>query len=468
MEDSDMRRNLILLAVTVVLLGAAGLEAGPKKVTLPPYEEFTLKNGLTVYVMETREVPLVTMRLLVPVGSAHDSAGKEGIAGLTAGLLLKGAAGKTAEEISETVEGMGGELEADASRDFTLMRGDFLSRDLERGLSIMADALLAPDFPAEELEREKGIVQAEIMRRRENPYYFTTTQFVQLIAEGHPYAHPVSGAAASVGAMTREDIVRFHGDQYAPQGAILAIVGDVDAEKALKLVEKEFGGWKGSVAGRSVPKLEEKRFSGRRVVVIDKKGSTQGQIRIGNIAVGRDTPQYFPITVANNILGGGFTSRLMREIRVVRGLSYGARSIAYQFKDGGLFLVVTYTKNETLREAIDVALDELTRIRDVAVAEEELESSERYISGLFPFEIETNGDLARWLTEIAFYGLEEEFVEDYRSRIDEVTSGEVQEVARSYFHADDCMIVLLADYEQVKDQLEGLGAIEVIDFEEIE
>lgn len=461
-------RKLILAALLVALLCSVSLAAGPKKVTMPSYEEFTLDNGLTVFVMETREVPLVTMRLLLPVGSAHDIPGKEGIANLTARLLLKGAAGMTAEEISATVEGIGGELEAEATRDYTLINGNFMSRDLEFGLGIMADLLLRPDLPEEEVEREKGIIAAEIRRNRENPYRFTSTQFVKLIAEGHPYAHPVSGNAGSIGSMTRGDITGFHGDYFKPGGAILAIVGDVDAKKALKLVEKEFGGWKGSKTELTVPKLKEKRFPGRRVVVINKKDSTQGQIRIGNIAVGRDTPHYFPITVANSVLGGGFTSRLMREIRVVRGLSYGARSSAYQYKAGGLFLVTTYTKNETLREAIDVALDEVGKMRDVTVDEEELESSKRYISGLFPFRIETNDHLARWLTEISFYGLDKEFVENYRTKISEVESGEAQEVAQSYFHVDDCMIVLLADYEAVKDQLEGLGQIEIIEFDEME
>ncbi len=461
-------RRIIIAALLAALLCSVGLAAGPRKVTMPSYEEYELDNGLTVFVMETREVPLVTMRLLLPVGSAQDIPGKEGIANLTARLLLKGAAGMTAEEISATVEGIGGELEAEATRDHTLINANFMSRDLEFGLGIMADVLLRPDLPDEEIEREKGIISAEIRRDRENPFRFTTTQFMKLIADGHPYAHPVSGGAGSVGALTRDDIAGFHKSYYSPAGAIIAIVGDVNAKKALSLVKKNFGGWKGSETERTVPALEERRFPGRRVIVIDKKDSTQGQIRIGNIAVGRDTPHYFPITVANSVLGGGFTSRLMREIRVVRGLSYGARSVSYQFKDGGIFLVVTYTKNETLREAIDVALDEVKKIREITIDEEELESSKRYISGLFPFRIETNDHLANWLTEIAFYGLGKGFVEDYRSKISEVTSEEAQDVAGKYFHVDDCMIVLLANYDEVKDQLDGLGEIEVVQFDEIE
>jgi zinc protease len=418
--------------------------------------------------METREVPLVTVRLLLPVGSAHDIPGKEGIANLTARMLLKGADGRTAEEIAEYVEGMGGTLEALSGRDFSLVQADFMSRDLGSALEVMADVILRPDFPEAEHEREKSIVQAEIQADRESPYYFTTTRFVEALVGDHPYAHPVEGSEKSIGALTRGDLEAFHKDSYSPRGAILAIAGNIDRKKTMKLVKSEFGAWTGSDIGRTLPKLEERRFPGRRVIIIDKPDATQSQIRIGNIGVGRDTPHYFQLNVANNILGGGFTSRLMKEIRVVRGLSYGARSILRQYSAGGLFYVVTYTKNESLREAIDVALDELGKIRDITVDEEELGSNIRYISGLFPFRIETNDHLVYWLTDLAFYGLDADFVEEYRERIGNVTSSEVQEVARKHFHVDDCMIMLLTNYEEVKGQLEGLGEIEVIPFDEMD
>lgn len=466
-------KSLVLTAIAICI-AAAGMAppfaaaAELKNITLPPYEEHILDNGLRVFIMETREVPLVTVRLLVPVGSALDAPGKEGIANLTARMLLKGAGGKTAEEIAEYIEGMGGRLEAEANRDYTLLTGDFMSRDLEKALGIMGDVILRPDFPEAEHEREKSIISAEIMEIRENPYYFATTRFVEALAGDHPYAHPVEGRTQSLGALTRDDIVVFHKDNYGPRGAILAIVGDVKAKQALKSIEKELGAWKGAQVDRVIPALEERRFPGRRVIIIDKPDVTQSQIRIGNIGVGRDTPYYFQLEVANNTLGGGFTSRLMKEIRVLRGLSYGARSVLQQLDAGGIFFVVTYTKNESLREAIDVALAELGKIREIPVGEEELESNERYISGLFPFDLETNGHLAYWLTDLAFYGLGNEVVENYRTSIDAVTSEEVQEVAQKYFHKDDCMIMLLTNYEYVKDQLEGLGEIEVIPFDEIE
>ncbi|HSG27607.1 MAG TPA: pitrilysin family protein, partial [Candidatus Krumholzibacterium sp.] len=247
-----------------------------------------------------------------------------------------------------------------------------------------------------------------------------------------------------------------------------AVVGDVDAGKAIKLIRKKFGAWSGArKTGADYPPVERKTFPGRRVIVIDKPDVTQSQIRIGNLGVPMSTPDYFPLEVANTILGGGFTSRLMDEIRVNRGLSYGARSRMVKYRHGGYFGVYTYTKNESLRECVDVALGEIDKMRDIAIEQDELEGAERYISGLFPFELETNSDLARWMMNVAFYGLGEDFVENYRSRIDAVSSEDVQGVAREYFHSSDNVIVLLTNYEETAAQLEGLGTIEVIKIDDV-
>ena len=464
-----MRRTIYALIAAVLIAAAVPAAAGTRDVKLPDYEEHILKNGLKVFVAPTSEVPLVTMRLLVPAGSCADAAGSEGLAGMTARLLLKGAGGMGAEEISASVEGVGGRLEAWASRDYAVVTCDFLSRDFKLGLGHLARVVTKPDFPADEFEREKSIVLAEAMSVKENPYSLANREFLRLLLAPHPYGNPVEGYPASVGEMKREDVVAFHGNRYVPEGAVLAIVGDVDAGMAKKLVEKKLGGWKGSAPADSrVAALEKQAAKGRRVIVIDKPDLTQSQIRIGNIAAGRDTPDYFELTVANSVLGGGFTSRLMDEIRVNRGLSYGARSRLGQYRYGGFFAVITYTKNATLRETIDVALDQVRLMRDEPVGDEELAGSRRYISGLFPFDIETNSDIAQWMTDLEFYQLGGDFIEKYRSRIGAVSSDGIRRVAKEHFGYDGNLIVVMTNYEETKDQLEGLGEIEVIPMADIE
>jgi zinc protease len=350
-----------------------------------------------------------------------------------------------------------------------VVTGDFLSRDFELGLDHLARAVTNPDFPEAEFEREKSTVLAEAMSVKENPSALANREFLRLLMAPHPYGNPVDGYPASVGKVTRDDVTAFHKSHYVPDGAVLAIVGDVDAGKVKKLIEKKLVGWKGAApAGSGIAALESGAAKNRKVIVIDKPDLTQSQIRIGNIAVGRDTPDFFELTVANSILGGGFTSRLMDEIRVNRGLSYGARSTLGQYRYGGFFGVMTYTKNATLRETIDVALEQVRLMRDVKVDEEELEGSRRYISGLFPFDIETNADIAQWMTDLEYYRLGGDFVEKYRSRIGAVSSDDVMRVAREHFGYEANLIVVMTNYDETKEQLEGLGDIEVISISEIE
>ncbi len=467
-EDLVMKRGLSIILALLVLIIPLSVRAVPGKVELPPFKETILKNGLKVFVMETVEVPMLTIRLLIPAGSMHDVPGREGVAGLTAGLIAKGAAGMSAEEISETVEGVGGSLEAYADRDYTIVAGSFMARDFRLGLDILGRVVLSPDFPGDEVEREISIKEAGLQGIKEQPSSLASREFISRLIGDHPYAHPVDGTLESIAAISRDDLVGFHRARYVPDGSILAIVGDVSTEKALKSIRKVLGKWGGrAAADHGIERLEPRIFPGTRVVVIDKPDVTQSQIRIGNIAVKRNTPDYFPLLVANNILGGGFTSRLMDEIRVNRGLSYGARSNLFRRLHGGVFGVYTFTKNATLRETIDVATAEIERIRTVTVGEDELESSKKYLSGLFPFELETNDNLARWLTEIEFYGFDPEFVEDYRERIDGVTADDIRRVVTKHFHVKDCFILLLTNYEEVSGQLEGLGNVEVIGIDDI-
>ncbi len=464
-----MRRIIPVIVAALLVAAAMSAFAGTKDVKLPDYEEYVLKNGLKVFIVPASEVPLVTMRLVLPAGSCTDAAGSEGLAGLTARLLLMGAGGMGAEEISASIEGVGGRLNAWAGRDYAVVTGDFLSRDFELGLEHLARVVTKPDFPAAEFDREKSTVLAEAMSVKENPSSLANREFLRLLMAPHPYGNPVDGYPGSVSALNRDDVVAYHGKFYVPAGAVLAIVGDVDAGKVKKSIEKKLGGWKGSAPDESrIAALEAQPAKGRRVIVIDKPDLTQSQIRIGNIAVGRDTPDFFEMKVANSILGGGFTSRLMNEIRVNRGLSYGARSTLGQYRYGGFFGVMTYTKNATLREAIDVALEQVRLMRDVNVGEEELDGSRRYISGLFPFDIETNSDIAQWMTDLEFYQLGGDFVEKYRSRIGAVSSADVIRVANENFGYDDNIIVVMTNYDETKDQLEGLGEIEVISITEIE
>ncbi len=457
------------IARALALAASVALAAGPGPAgALPPIREQTLANGLRVFVAETREVPLVSFRLLVPVGSALDGPGREGVANLTGRLLLKGAGGRSAEEIAEAIEEVGGALSAETGRDFTSLRGQFLAKDFDRALGILAQIILQPNFASEELEREQALIAAEIAGEKEDPQGLATREFTRVLLGAHPYAHPVAGSARSVGALSRDTVAEFHRRYYVPAGAILAIVGDVSGPEALARVERELGGWQGAGAPQEVPELAVERYPGRKLYIIDKPDATQSQIRIGNIAVRRNTPDYFPLIVTNTLLGGGFTSRLMEEIRVNRGLSYGARSDLDFLKRGGSFCVATFTDNRTLRETVDVALSQLENVREEPISGEELANWQEHLSGLFPFDLETGEDLARWITDLTFHGLPLTFLTDYPAAVRAVTAEGCRTAAREHFWASDNLILLLTNYAQTRDQLEGLGEVQVVRLDEIE
>jgi zinc protease len=333
---------------------------------------------------------------------------------------------------------------------------------------MLSKIVLSPSFPEDEIAREKSLVTAEIAGTKDNPMALANREFVRDLLGDHPYAHPVEGSAESVNALTRDGMLSFYRATYVPRGAILAVVGDVDAKKALDLVKARFGGWKGEAKARVIPALEPDKYSGRRVLIVDKPDVTQSQIRFGNVTVPRGTPEEFPLIVSNTVLGGGFTSRLMDEIRVNRGLSYGARSTNIHFKYGGLFGVYTYTKNASLRECIDVALDQVKRMRTEKLGNAELTSAKKYITGLFPFDLETNNDLANWLVDLTFYGIPLTYVEEYGPKIDAVTAQDCLEAAQSRYWLDDNFMFLMTKYDDTKEQLQGLGTIEVVNIDEIE
>ncbi len=463
-----MKKLLIAAVAAAFVMHASLALAGTGAVKLPPYKESKLGNGLRVFVMETTEVPLVTVALLVPSGSAADGPGAEGVANLTGRLLLKGAGGMSAEQIADAIEEVGGNMSVNTTRDYTVVFANFMAKDLSRALDIMSKAVLTPAFPAEELAREKGLVTAEIAGIKENPMAFASREAVRVLVGDHPYAHPVDGSATSVEDLTRDGVLAYYKANYVPAGAIVAVVGNVKSAQALDLVKARFGSWKGAAPAREIPALEPKKLPGRRVFVVDKKDATQSQIRIGNIAVPRNTPDYFPLVVSNTILGGGFTSRLMNEIRVNRGLSYGARSGVTHMKHGGFFTVLTYTKNETMREAIDVCLNELKKLRDERIGDEELTSNKKYISGLFPFDIETNNDLAGWLVDLTYNGVPLTFIEEYQGKVAAVTPDDCMRVARAHYWLDDNLLFLMTSYDETKEQLQGLGNVEVVGIDKIE
>lgn len=433
---------------------------GGGRFRLPPSESVTLDNGMRVLAMETRGLPLVDFDLIVGSGAAHDPAGLEGLADLTADLLRKGTAKRTAVELADAIDFTGGALGASADQDGTRMSAEFLSSDLDLGLDLLAEIAMSPAFATDEVERLKGETISELKAVKENPALIASRRFVNILFSGHPYGHPTPGWESSVAAITREDVRAFYASHYTPATMILVGAGDFTSAEFIAKARERFGGWRGG-AGKPAPVPEPAKPSGRRIYFMDKPDATQSHIRIGGVGLCRTDPQYTQANVANTILGGGFTSRLVEEIRVNRGLSYGVGSRFYPLVRGGAFLINASTKNQTTRETVEVALDVLGRFRAEGVTGEELDKAKRYLRGTFAIGHQTPEAMAESLADIAFYGLPRDYYDTYLDRVTAITQGDVANVA-ARFPFEEMVVLVLGKASEVLGDLEKVGPVTVL------
>jgi zinc protease len=453
-----MRLQTTLAAV--VLLAACALPSAAAPTRLPPYTKTTLKNGLTVFIMPTHRLPLVDLRLVVRAGAVSDPAGKEGLASLTADLLTQGAGARNAQQIADDIAFVGGDLGAGASAEQTIVTCEVLKKDFATGLEMFRDVIVSPTFPAEELERKKSEALGAIAANKDDPGTVADTQLLPFMMGKSALGHPAIGWEASVRGLTRDDVVAFHRDQVVPDNAILAIVGDVQPKETLKAIEAAFKDWKksGRKRGEVYPPLT--RAAGRKIAIVSKPEVTQTQIRFACVAVPRNHPDYFPIVAANTILGAGFTSRLIDEIRVNKGLTYSISSQFAMYQNAGLFRINTFTRNETIHETIDETIKVVEKLREDGPTPEELQKSKAFLTGLYPLGLQAPDNLAARLIDVEFYGLAPDYIETYADRINAVTMEDVRRVLKSYFCTKDLSILVVSNPDIARPALESFGKVE--------
>jgi len=436
-----------------------------QSVNIPPYSIVTLPNGLKVLIMEWHRLPLVEFRLTTRGGSSHDPAGKEGLASITAALLRQGTEHRSAKEISDAIDFVGGVLSTAADLDYFSVSCEVLTKDLKTGLELFSDVVLHPTFPDSELQRERAQRLAEIEGYKEDPRTIAGIAFNRAVFGKHPYAHPAIGNRSSLQSITRDDVTRFYRETFLPNESILTVVGDVQADEMLRQLTAIFGSWE-KRSPQTVSLKAPEEIHGRQVVLVDKPDVTQTQIRIGNIGIARNNPDYFPIIVANSILGNGFTSRLVEEIRVKRSLTYGVVSNFSANLVNGLYSIATFTKNATTREVIDLALEEVKKFRDSGATEAELEKAQNYLAGGFARSLQSPAVLAAQISMVEFYGLPRNYLNTYIENLKRVTLSDVQRIAKKYFLYDDLVILVVTPAKQTESSLATLGPVKVIPFEE--
>ena len=432
------------IALMVLVALPASVEASGIKPV-----RFVMPNGLTVLVIEQHALPIVQLHALIKAGSAQDPADKPGLANLVASMLDEGTTTRSAKQIAEEIEFVGGTLAARAAEDFSTASVRVLKKDLKLGFTLLSDVLLRPAFAEQELERIRSLLHGQILSELDEPNLVASKAFHQLVFNGHPYAWPIVGTEEGLAKVTRADVVAFHQREYLPNRTIFVLAGDMTPDEARKLVEEHFGAWKQGEPGArpaAMPAPIEKTVT----KLIDKDLS-QTTIIVGHLGINRTNPDFYATLVMNYILGGGgFSSRLMDEIRDNQGLAYGVGSAFHANLMPGAFLVNLQTRNEAANQAIAGVLKELQRIREAPVSDEELDDAKDYLVGSFALRLDTTTKLAEVASQVEFYNLGMEYFTDYPNWIRKVTKEDVLRVAKQYLHPDRYALVLVGNLKEAK------------------
>lgn len=414
--------------------------------SLPLTERVTLQNGLRLIVAEDRSLPFVTFQLIIDGGSRLDPPDREGLSNMTAKGLLHGTTRHTAQQMSAMLDFIGAYLSTNSSKDYTSVGLKVLKKDLVQGFNLFIDALTQPLFPEDEFRREIQRTFGAIKSIEEDPGELSEREFSKTLFAKSPYAHPVTGTEQSLARLTRNDVASFHNTYIRPNRAILVIVGDVSLNEIKKDLIDRLETW----SARDVPEVSYEQLSNskRQTWVIDR-AITQANVVLGNLGPPRKNPDFFPIAVMNYILGGGFSSRLLTEVRAKRGFAYSVNS-AFDFKKfTGSFSVNFQTKNDSAREAISTVLEEMKKIQTEPVTDKELEGARKYLTGSFPLRLDTQAKLAGFLAQVEFYDLGDDYADTYTSRIMAVTKEDIQRVAKKYLNPDNYTLVAVGNLKEV-------------------
>jgi len=434
------------LLILLVLVFPAALFA--QSIHIPPHEKVVFKNGLTVLLLEKHGVPIVNFAALVKTGAAADPAGEEGLASITAQLLRKGTQKRTAQQFAADSDFTGGSVEADASADFSTVAGEFLNKDLARGLDLFSDALLHPIFPQPEVDKLLAQSLDGVRAAKDEARSVLGTYYNAYLFNGNGYGRTSDGDEISLTRIHRDAIVKFYERYYAPGNIILAVAGDFQTADMKKKLEEVFGQWPSKpVTPVKIPVLPP--VKGKKLLLVDKPDATQTYFAIGNVATAAGDPDRVAIRLVNTVFGGRFTSLLNEALRVESGLTYGAISAFDPRKAPGPFGIYSYTKNESTAQAIDMALQVLQKLHKQGITADELASAKSYIKGQFPPSIETSKQLAQIIAINEFYGLDDREINDLEARLDAVTPAIAQQVIQKHFPTDNLVFTLIGKRSEV-------------------
>jgi zinc protease len=442
----------------------------PRSVTIPKPVEKTLANGLRVIVVQRSEMPLVTAQLVIKNGGEVDPSDMAGVADMTASLLTRGTTTKSATQIAEAIEALGGTLNSGANWDSSSVTTGVLSSRIGPALEIVSDVVRNPAFKDEEIERLRRQSLNFLRNALGTPAQIARFAAGRVVFRDSPYGHPLSGTPESLPRIKRDDIVRVHGMFYRPDNAILVIGGDMTPQNGFALAEKYFGNWQKPAT--DLPKLAvvtpASEPSNRRIIVIDMPAAGQAYVLAARTAINRDNPDFFPGIVSNAVLSG-YSGRLNWEIRVKRGLSYGAGSSLDTRRSAGAFIATASTKNESGAEVSALTLGEISKLAADGVAQTELTPRQASLIGGFARQMETTSGLVGQVSSLAIYGINFDQLNQFVSRVQAIKPEDVKRFASANLNTDSTSLIVVGDAKKfLPDLQKQFPQLEVIPIDQLD
>jgi len=448
---------------------------GPgQPVVFPPVTRVRLPNGFAVWFVERPQLPFVSVCLHVPAGSAIDPIDLPGVAAFTADMLDEGAAGRSAIEIQEALGRLGATLETEAGFDAVVLAFSVLPHHARDACDLIAELVMRPTLAAADFDRVKTLRLNRLRQLRDSPAAVADQGFVQTVFGAHPYGHQPWGLTQAIERMRVEDVARIHEEAYRPEACALMVVGALAPAEVVQMAESAFGAWTGAemrsdlispdAASPVEPpetKLGPTSFpapSSPRILLVDRPGAAQTELRIGHVAVGRRTPDYHPLVLLNAILGGQFVSRINLNLREQKGYTYGAHT-AFDFRRlAGAFVLQTSVQSDATADAIGESIREIAAIRsDRPPDADEIDFGRATLTRGYARNFETTGQMARALTQLVMHDLPDDTFDRFVPGINAVQAGELTVAAGQHLRPEELVVVAVGDRTTFESDLSALG-----------
>lgn len=435
----------------------------PIAFNVPKPFETELKNGLKIVIIEDKSLPSVNYRLAFQQGNINDPADSIGINSAVADLLNEGTRTRTSKQIAEEIERLGASINTSSSSDNTIISASTLSLYSDEILKLIADLVLNPVFPENEVKLYKSNAIENIKFERSDAGFLADEQINKIVYGKHPYSI-TSPSAEDIAKLNQANLIEYHKANFTPNRAILIAVGNIDRKEFLEQVNDLFGKWE----GKPVPKVKYANLPERTektITIVDRPGSVQSNIVLSNLAIDYSNPDYFPVLVMNQVLGGGASARLFLNLREAKSYTYGAYSRFNTKRLAGDFEATSEVRTPVTGDALKEFFYELNRIRKDDVNNSELQDAKNYITGTFPIRAETQGGLTNLILTQQLYGLPVDYLQTYRDRINAVTPADLKRVANKYLQPEKIAMVIVGDADailpQVKPYAEKINIVDL-------